>query len=142
MKRITLMLFAVALGFVLIGKAIPQQGSGQTEIPTDKLVGVLRTLNTSEFMYRRETGRFADRDQILVFLKQKGLLNKLPVDVENPKPYELTITTTADGMHYQITFQRPSEMNNKATWCKTVAFSDDRGVIFLGQAIDCAAAPR
>ena len=142
MKKITLILCVVALGPVLIGKAISQEESGQAEIPTGKLVGVLRTLNTAEVMYRGDNGRFADRDQMLVFLKQKGLLSKLPVDLENPKPYELAITTTTDGMHYQITFQRPSEMNDKTTWCKTAAFSDDRGVIFLGQAIDCAAAPR
>jgi hypothetical protein len=47
-----------------------------------------------------------------------------------------------DGMHYQITLQRPSDMNDQSTWCRTAAFSDDRGVIFLGQAIDCEAAPR
>jgi len=141
MKKIMSMLFAVTLSSVLIGKAIPQQASG-TEIPTDKLVGVLRTLNTAEFMYRGDNGRFADRDQLLVFLKQKGPSSKFLIDIENPGPYELAITTTADGMHYQITFQRPSEMNDKATWCKTAAFSDERGVIFLGQAIDCPAAPR
>ena len=44
--------------------------------------------------------------------------------------------------HYQITLQRPSDMNDKSTWCKTAAFSDEKGVIFLGQAIDCEAAPR
>jgi len=45
-------------------------------------------------------------------------------------------------MHYQITLQRPSDMNDKATWCKPAAFSDDRGVIFLGKALDCEDAPR
>jgi hypothetical protein len=105
-------------------------------------VGALRTLNTAEMMYRTDNKRFADRDQMLVFLKQKNLLTKLPLDLENAKPYELAITTSADGLHYQITLQRPSDMNDKSTWCKTAAFSDDRGVIFLGQAIDCESAPR
>ena len=79
---------------------------------------------------------------MLAFLRQKGFLSKSPVDLENPSPYELAKTTTLDGMHYQITLQRPSDMNEKSTWCKTAAFSDEKGVIFLGQAIDCEAAPR
>jgi len=45
-------------------------------------------------------------------------------------------------MHYQIALQRPSNMNDKSTWRKPAAFSDEKGVIFLGQAIDCEAAPR
>jgi len=43
----------------------------------------------------------------------------------------------AKQTHYQITLKRPSDMNDKSTWCKTAAFSDDAGVIFLGAAIDC-----
>jgi hypothetical protein len=89
-----------------------------------------------------ENRRFADRDQMLAFLRQNGPSSKSPIDLENPKPYELSITTTSDGMHYQITLQRPSDMNDKSTWCRTAAFSDDRGVIFLGRAIACEAAPR
>jgi hypothetical protein len=142
MKRIGPMLFGVLLGVVLLGKAIPRQASGQQEIPTEKLVNALRLLNTQEYSYMHENRRFADRDQMLAFLRQNGPSSKSPIDLENPKPYELSITTTSDGMHYQITLQRPSDMNDKSTWCRTAAFSDDRGVIFLGQAIDCEAAPR
>jgi len=84
----------------------------------------------------------AAREALLAFLEKKGTLSKSSIDLENPAPYALAITTASDGMHYQITLQRPSEMNDKNTWCKTAAFSDDLGVIFLGQAIDCEAAPR
>jgi hypothetical protein len=65
-----------------------------------------------------------------------------PINLENPKPYELTITTSADGMHYQITLKRPSDMKDKNTWCRTAAFSDDAGLIFLGSVIDCEASSR
>jgi len=140
MKRIGLILFAFLLGLVLLdGEAVPRQVSGQPEIPTEKLVNALRLLNTHEYSYIHENHRFADRDQILAFLRQKGMLSKSPIDLENLKPYELAITTTSDGMHYQITLQRPSDMTDKSTWCRTATFSDDRGVIFLGQAIDCEA---
>ena len=142
MKKTSLMLFVVLLGAVLFGESTPRQVSAQPEIPTGKLVNAIRLLNTLEVSYEHENGRYADRDKMLPFLRQKGLLSKSPIDLQNPTPYELAITTTSDGTHYQITFQRPSDMNDKSTWCKTAAFSDEKGVIFLGQAIDCAAAPR
>ena len=142
MKNTSLMLFVILLGAVLIGESTPRQVSAQPEIPTVKLVNAIRLLNTHEVSYKQENGRYADRDQMLTFLHQKGLLSKSPIDLENPNPYELAITTTSDGTHYQITLQRPSDMNDKSTWCKTAAFSDEKGVIFLGQAIDCEAAPR
>jgi hypothetical protein len=47
-----------------------------------------------------------------------------------------------DGEHYQITLKRLSDMNDKSTWCKTAAFSDDAGVIFLGAALDCDASAK
>ena len=142
MKKTSLMLFVILLGAVLFGGSTPRQVSAQPEIPTGKLVNAIRLLNTHEVSYKHENGRYADRDQMLAFLRQKGLLSKSPIDLENPTPYELALTTTSDGTHYQITLQRPSDMHDKSTWCKTAAFSDEKGVIFLGQAIDCEAAPR
>lgn len=62
---------------------------------------------------------------------------KLAFDLESPKPYELAIGTSPDGMHYQVTLKRPPDRNDMAKWCKTAAFSDDAGVIFLGAANDC-----
>ena len=114
----------------------------QEKVPTIKLVNTLRLLNTHEYSYRNENHRFADREQITAYLRQKNLLNNAPIDLENLSPYELAVTVSSDGMHYQITLQRPSDMNDKATWCKPAAFSDDRGVIFLGKALDCEDAPR
>jgi|SRR5271157_4963744 len=121
--------------------AIPPQDA-QTEIPTEKLVVTLRLLTTSEYSYREENGRFANWEELLAFLEQNGYKRKAVIDLENPKPYELEITTTRDGEHYQITLKRTSDMNDKSTWCKTAAFSDDAGVIFLGAALDCEAPTR
>jgi hypothetical protein len=142
MKKISHMFVCILLGVVLLGEANARQASGQPEITTGKLVNALRLLNTHEYSYKNENGRFADRDQMLSYLRQKGLLSRSQIDLENPKPYELAITISSDGMHYQTALQRPSDMNDKGTWCKTAAFSDEKGVIFLGQAIDCEAAPR
>lgn len=117
--------------------AIPPCVSGQAEISNKNLVNALRLLNTEEYSYQHEVGRFADGEEMLNFLRKKGTLTRSPIDLENPKPYELAVTTSPDGKHYQITLKRPSEMNDKSTWCKTAAFSDDAGVIFLGAATDC-----
>jgi hypothetical protein len=55
---------------------------------------------------------------------------------------ELAITTRPDEMNYQITLKRASDMNDKNMRCKTAAFSDDAGVMFLDSAIDCEASVR
>jgi hypothetical protein len=141
MKRICLV-FCAFLGVLATGSAIPSQVSGPDEVSNAKLVNALRLLNTQEYVYRQEIGRFASREEMLTFLRTKGMLSRSPIDLENPQPYELVVTTSPDGMHYQITLKRPSDMNDKGTWCKTAAFSDDAGVIFLGSALDCAASAR
>ena len=172
MKRSSLALLCGLLAILVTAAAIPPLVNGQAEIPTEKLVNALRLLNTQEYLYRHETGRFASRDELLTFLRTKGLLSQSPtdlakpkarfvsrqemstslqtnkplrdspIDLENPKPYELRITTSLDGMHYQITLKRPSDMNDKNSWCRTAAFSDDAGLIFLGSVIDCEASAR
>jgi hypothetical protein len=43
---------------------------------------------------------------MLSYLRQKGLMSRSRVDLENPKPYELAITLSSDGMHYQIALQK------------------------------------
>ena len=166
MKRICFALLCGFLGILVTAVAIPSQVTGQAEISTEKLVTTLRLINTEEYSYRHETGRFATREELLTFLRTKGLLSQSPterakptprfasmeetkgpssespLDLENPKPYGLTITTSSDGMHYQITLKRPSDMNDKNTWCRTAAFSDDAGLIFLGSVIDGEASAR
>jgi len=142
MKRIIPVVFCCLLGIVPAGQAGPRQMSGQPEIPKEKLVNALRLLNTAEYSYMQTNHRFAARAEMLTFLREKDILSKSPIDLENPEPYELAINTSSDGMHYQITLQRPADMNDETTWCSTAAFSDDKGVIFLGQAIDCETAPR
>ena len=137
MKRNALLLLGSTLGILVMAGASSPRVSGEAEISTEKLVNTIRVLNTHEYSYRHEAGRFATREELLTFLRKKNLLSESPVDLERPKPYELAIGISPDGTHYQITLKRPSDMNDKATWCKTAAFSDDAGVIFLGAAIDC-----
>ena len=135
--------FVVApLGMLLAGAVLSQVMNGQTEISKAALVSVMRTLNDAEYSCRDPNRRFAAREELLAFLQKNGQLSRLPINLENPKPYELAITTSRDGTHYQITLERPSDMHDKSTWCKPAAFTDDRGLIFLGLAIGCEAAPQ
>src|SRR5258708_3705664 len=127
MKRNFLALLCGLLGIFVTAVAISPRINGQAEIPTEKLVNALRLLNTQEYSYRHETGRFATREEMLTFLRKKDILSRSPIDLQNPNPYELAIATSPDGMHYQIALKRPSDMNDKSTWCRTAAFSDDAG---------------
>ena len=137
MKRVYLALSCGLLAVLAAGQTVSPPMNGQTEIPTHRLVDAVRTLNTYEVSYRKDNGRFANREEILTFLQQKGVLSGTDIGPVNPKPYELAITTTQNGEHYQITLKRPYVMNDTSTWCKTAAFSDDSGVIFLGAALNC-----
>lgn len=132
----------IALFGVVLGAVLPRQVNGQTETSKATLVRAMRTLNNQEYSYREANGRFAAKDELLQFLQKRGELSSSPIDLQNPKPYELEVTTTTDGMHYQITLERPSDMQDKSTWCKPAAFTDERGVIYLGLALDCEAAPQ
>jgi hypothetical protein len=142
MKRVSIAMLCCLIAILLMGEPTHPQVNGKTEIAMEKLVGVIRTLNTAEYSYQYETGRFAHREEMLIFLRTKGELSRLPIDLENPAPYAVAITTSPDGLRYQITLQRPTDMNDKTTWCKTAIFSDDRAVIFLGFALGCEASAR
>jgi hypothetical protein len=137
MRRNVLLILGSTLGILVMAVASSPRVSGEAEIPSEKLVNTIRLLNTQEYKYRQEAGRFATREELLTFLRKKNLLSKSPIYLESPKRYELAISTSPDGLHYQITVKRPSDVNDKTTWCKTAAFSDDAGLIFLGAAIDC-----
>lgn len=142
MTRGVFLMANLVLALCLTGSAAQEQeGAGEPEIPTAKLVDTMRLLNTAEVSYRGGTGRFPRQGELLAFFRQRNLLGKSPLDLENPAPYKIQVTTSPDATHFEITIKRPSDMNDKSTPCRTAAFSDDSGVIFLGRAIGCPAAP-
>jgi type II secretory pathway pseudopilin PulG len=136
MKKLGLAFAVGLLGTAMAAPAI-RQTNDQPDTSKAQLVTALRLLNTQEYTFRHDKGRFATRDEMIAFLRESGGLSRATMDLEDPKPYELAITTTADGQHYQITLRAPSDMHDKSTWCKPAAFSDERGVIFLGVALGC-----
>jgi hypothetical protein len=135
---ISIALLCGMLGVLVTRTAPPAHPAGsQTDGESQKLVSTLRLLNSGEVLYRQQNGRFASLDEMLRFLRGKSDLSPSPIDLNNPRPYALSITTTSDGMHYQIGLYHLSDLGDRSTWCKTAAFSDDRGVIFLAVALGC-----
>jgi hypothetical protein len=102
-------------------------------------VTALRFLNTEQVNYMDKHHRFADRDQIQDYLREEApqALRKLQIDLEDPKSYELAMTTSADGQHYQITLQHNSDPNDQNTRCQNAFFTDDAGLIYLGRPLGC-----
>jgi hypothetical protein len=141
MNRGVFLITNFVLALCLTGSATQKQEvGGEPEIPTAKLVNAMRFLNTVEMRYRDDNNdRLANHDELLAFIRQRNLLSKSPLDLENAAPYKVQITTSPDATHYQVSI-RP-DFNDKSTSCRMAAFSDDSGVIFVGQAIGCPAAP-
>ena len=86
MKRVSFAMFCGLLVILATGVAIFPPANAQTEIATEKLVVTLRVLNTSEYSYREEYGRFANCEELRAFLRQYGYKRKAVIDLENPKP--------------------------------------------------------
>jgi hypothetical protein len=142
-RRVFLMANLV-LAVCLSGSATQTQETGVEAgiIPSAKLLTTMRVLGTAQVSYEVENHRFASQDELVAFFRQKNWLGKSPLNLENPAPYQVQITTDHDGTHYQISIKPPVDLRDKSTWCRTAIFEDDTGVIFLGQAIDCPSAPR
>jgi hypothetical protein len=77
-----------------------QAAAGEPEIPTAKLVNTMRFLNKQHMLYRHEKHHFARQEELLAFLRQKNLLRKSAVDLENPTRYQVQITTNPGATHY------------------------------------------
>jgi hypothetical protein len=137
MDKLSLPPWSWFLGILVTGVVITPLLKAQPEYPTEKLVNAVRLINTEEVSYKHENGRFAEREEMLSYLRNKNHLSRSPIDLENKKQYELAITMSADGRHYQIAVKPNFDVNDKKTWCTRAAFSDDTGVIFLGSALDC-----
>lgn len=115
------------------------------EVNPQKLVTWMRLVNTFEFEYKMAHGRFADAEELFAYAKtRKAPANPAFAGVQlsqgSMQPYVLRLVTDANGSHYSTKLEFPSDIQNKSTWCKTAVFSDDSGLISLGQNIQCTGA--
>lgn len=132
-----------ALGCLLL--VTPVLRGQQEEMKPEKLVGFMRTINTVEANYRLSHHRFADADELLAYAKSARQPSNVvaferQLNLAAIQPYVLRVVTDARGDHYSATIKFPSDMHNESSWCKTEVFSDDSGMISLGQNIDCTGA--
>jgi hypothetical protein len=134
LTALALILFVLAPAMVL---APPQE----PELTKRDLVAAMRFLNTLEYQYADQHQAFAAHDEFLAWLQDTGKMDsaRLNLSAENLKPYELRLVVTPDGKHYQASLIRIASMNDSSTGCKPAAFTDDRGVIYLGSSLGCEA---
>jgi hypothetical protein len=97
---------------------------------------MLRTLNTLEYNYRERYGRFGDREQLLAYFRQSGATEGIDM-LEHLQSFQLSVTTSSDGAHYQISLTPLLDDANRGSWCDKAGFTDERGLIFLGAGLDC-----
>jgi hypothetical protein len=99
-------------------------------------LAVLRSLSTLEFSYREQHGRFADREQLLAYFREQGATMGLE-KIEHLPPFHLSIITSPDGAHYQMSLTPLLDESNKSGWCDKALFTDDRAMIFVGEGLGC-----
>jgi len=133
MRRL-LFLLCVVLGFIFTLAANTREEVKSEAV--SKRVVMLRTLNTLEYNYKDQYGRFGNRDQLLAYFRQSGATEAAD-RFDHLQSFQLSVTTSLDGSHYQISLTPLLDERNKVSWCDTAAFTDERGLIFLGAGLDC-----
>jgi hypothetical protein len=128
-------LSCAVLCLVLTLAAANTREEDKSEALSKRLV-ILRMLNTLEYNYQEEHGRFGDRAELLAYFRQSGATERAD-RLEHLQPYQLTVTTSLDGAHYQISLTPLLDNGNKEGWCDKALFTDERGLIFLGAGFDC-----
>jgi hypothetical protein len=124
--------------FTLAATNIPQENKSEA---LSKRVVILRMLNTLEYNYQEEHGRFGDREELLAYFRQTGAAGKAD-RLEHLQSFQLTVTTSLDGAHYQISLTPLLDNGNKEGRCDKALFTDERGLIFLGEGLGCEVVPQ
>ncbi len=139
--RNTKFLFAVLAMCAACIAAVHAQA--QSELSKQRIVSVLRFVNTQELNFSGANHSYAQYNELIVYSKSHALADEEPVDISAQalSPYVLAITLSADGKHYSAELFRPTTQSQRETWCKPAGFTDERGLIYLGAAIGCETAP-
>jgi|SRR5579871_3062207 hypothetical protein len=133
------------LGSLLLLTLTLALGAEQDDVKPEKLVGWMRTINTVEADYRSSHRRFANAEELFAYSQSAKQISSARALKErlNPaaiQPFVLRVVTDARGEHYSATVKFPSDIHDQSSWCKTEVFSDDSGLISLGQNIECTGA--
>jgi hypothetical protein len=131
-------LSCAVLGLIFTLAATNTREEDKSEAVSKRLV-MLRALNTLEYNYQEQYGRFGDREQLLAYFRQSGATEGAD-RLEHLQSFQLAVITSSDGAHYQISLTPLLDEANRGGWCDKAGFTDERGLIFLGVGLDCEVA--
>jgi hypothetical protein len=123
---------------------VPAVSAQQQTVTPDKLVAWMRTVNTLEAEYNAANHKYADTGELLAFAKAgktgTAVMAQTELSPSTMGAYSLQVITSTDGKKYAATIRALPDTHKQDTWCKTAAFSDQAGLISLGQNIQCSGA--
>jgi hypothetical protein len=98
-------------------------------------LGLIRTMNSTEHSFKMKSSSFGCLEDVIELgqldrTKPGIVLND--VNSGTVKDYQLSVVTSSDGRHYQISL-RPG------AGCGVSFFTNESGVIYQGQALGCPA---
>ena len=143
MQRFHITLLRFAFTFLVTGIVFALRA--QTPASTNhelraKAVNAVRVINTAEYNYRHEKGRFGSWQElyasgaVTTVEKSRPQFTGLSLS-EAPEVipgYRLDVVVAADGSTYSVALHRTENQD-----CGFSVFSDQRGIIYQGKAIDC-----
>ena len=132
--------FMVALAILLIAaRAEKRQPQNQREIDREKAINAVRAINTAEYEYRTDHGRFGSWFEVSTFGRPtpgtpEMTLSQLRImpGAEITPGYRLTLLVSEDGTAYSVSLH-----DMKTHGCGLSFFSDQSGLIYQGTIIDC-----
>jgi hypothetical protein len=148
--RTRIVFLGVVVAAMTLGAAIPQFGQNVAVEPIDAdsrhsmAVGLLRSINTVEFVYQTEHGSYAAWDDLLAskeFMEfEKECLAHIPEFAtahfaKSPEilpGWNLRLNLTQSGNGYDLLLEDATDKK-----CAYAALTDERGVIRQSKAIDC-----
>ncbi|HEY3927029.1 MAG TPA: hypothetical protein VGL89_01530 [Candidatus Koribacter sp.] len=137
MKKLNVVFVLLSITFLGVS---PLLGGGPSESDRERVVEILRRVNTLEINYATTHSRHVAAEQELVkwasssreFAEYAAALSPA-----RTAPYRISITTSRDDSQYQVLVKPVS--TDSAETCRVSGFSDNDGLIFLGNAIGCGA---
>jgi hypothetical protein len=123
--------FILVAGLLAVTLNAARQDASATLTPQEG-IRLMRTVNTSENVIKSGSGAYASLGDVMAHRSfspgTAGPLTRAGADEASVKSYRLVLARAADGQGYQAALTPLS--GGGTAW-----FTDERGVIFVGQAL-------
>ena len=146
LTRPLVLCFATVLAIVVVAaRAQNPQAPNQEQIDRQRAVDFVRAINTAEYQFRNEQGRFGSWNEI----SQRVWKISAKRRAENPEAFAATpdeqagaephssnleVIASADGMKYSVAL---TDSDTRTQGCGFSLFSDQSGLVYQGTVIDC-----